>query len=428
VPSTRRCARWSRDMTEPLRILFVTDAFPPHCYGSGWSAYHLARGLRPQGHDVRIVVAQPVRKLARDTYDDFPVYRVTGDDAGINPAIFSLSALGPGRAVRELLQSWAPHVIHAQHVNAAAVTAWVASKVPVVITLRDHWPVCFYGTALSHAPCPTCLRGTRSPCNDRRGTEDAPAARRVAKARMMRHILNQRQAQLREASGVIAVSDAIAAEVRPLLGDDAVRVVPNAVDVTIPLDGHTKSSHAPAGAYFFYAGKLSAHKGADLLVDIVARLGDDAPPLLIAGGGPDEELLKAFDPTGRRVLVLGVVPNSDVLELMRGATALVTPARWDEPLSRTHLEALAVGCPIVATETGGTKTIVLDGETGFLVPRGDTTIMAARLTEIAASPSLRQRLSAASIRHSVANFSLTAVTERTVDVYRRAIEAFASKT
>lgn len=416
-------------MTEHLRILFVTDAFPPHCYGSGWSAYHLARGLRQQGHDVRIIVAQPVRKLARDTYDDFSVYRVTGDDAGINPAIFSLSALGPGRAVHEMLQSWAPHVIHAQHVNAAAVTARVASKVPVVITLRDHWPICFYGTGLSHEPCPTCLCGTRSPCNDRRGSEDAPAALRVAKAHVMRHILNHRQAQLREASGVIAVSDAIADEVRPLLGDDAVRVVPNAVDVTtIPSDGHTKRSHAPAGAYFFYAGKLSAHKGADLLLDIVARLGDDAPPLLIAGSGPDEELLKAFDPTGQHVRVLGVVPNGDVLELMRRAIALVTPARWDEPLSRTHLEALAVGCPIVATETGGTKTIVLDGETGFLVPRGDTAMMAARLTEIATAPSLRRRLSAASIRHSVANFSLIAVTERTVGVYQRAIETFATQT
>jgi glycogen(starch) synthase len=416
-------------MTEHLRILFVTDAFPPHCYGSGWSAYHLARGLRQQGHDVRIIVAQPVRKLARDTYDDFSVYRVTGDDAGINPAIFSLSALGPGRAVHEMLQSWAPHVIHAQHVNAAAVTARVASKIPVVITLRDHWPICFYGTGLSHEPCPTCLCGTRSPCNDRRGSEDAPAALRVAKAHVMRHILNHRQAQLREASGVIAVSDAIADEVRPLLGDDAVRVVPNAVDVTtIPVDGHTKRSHAPAGAYFFYAGKLSAHKGADLLLDIVARLGDDAPPLLIAGSGPDEELLKAFDPTGQHVRVLGVVPNGDVLELMRRAIALVTPARWDEPLSRTHLEALAVGCPIVATETGGTKTIVLDGETGFLVPRGDTAMMAARLTEIATAPSLRRRLSAASIRHSVANFSLTAVTERTVGVYQRAIETFATQT
>ena len=56
---------------------------------------------------------------------------------------------------------------------------------------------------------------------------------------------------------------------------------------------------------------------------------------------------------------------------MQRAIALITPARWPEPLSRTHLEALAAGCPIVATDTGGTREVIADGVTGFLASVGD---------------------------------------------------------
>jgi glycosyltransferase involved in cell wall biosynthesis len=115
------------------------------------------------------------------------------------------------------------------------------------------------------------------------------------------------------------------------------------------------------------------------------------------------------------------VPNTAVIGLMRRAVALITPARWPEPLSRTHLEALAAGCPIVATDTGGTGEIVVDGVTGYLTAVGDTDAMARYLGILDTDAALREEMSAASRDRSAALFSLDAVTNRHIAVYESAI-------
>src|SRR5260370_18394468 len=163
-------------MQRPLRILFVTDAFPPRSYGSGWSTYHLARGLRAHGHHGRVVLAHPVRTLRETTYDDFRVWRAADGTRRYNPSTFMLSGLGAGKVVRELVRDWQPDLIHAQHVNSAHIVSHIRGAPPVVITIRDHWPICFYGTALADSPCPLCLCGTRTVCNIRRGSEHAHRA------------------------------------------------------------------------------------------------------------------------------------------------------------------------------------------------------------------------------------------------------------
>ncbi|MDQ2785552.1 MAG: glycosyltransferase family 4 protein [Chloroflexota bacterium] len=404
-------------MSRPLRILFVTDAFPPHSYGSGWSTYHLARGLRAQGHDVRIVLAQPSLRMATTEYDGFPVWRARPGARAFNPALFAVNGLGPGRIVRRLVRSWSPDIVHAQHINALLVASHAARALPLVVTVRDHWPVCFYGTALAAASCPGCLIGTCSPCNVQRGSVDASRATHLLKRAVMRGMLRQRQNFLSRAAAVIAASDAMHRELRAVVLPTRLHTIPNAVDRALFSPGDTLSLDTPA-RFFLYVGKLSAHKGADLLPDIACHLGADAPPILVVGDGPLEESLRSHEPDVR---VLGRLPNEAVIALMQRAIALITPARWPEPLSRTHLEALAAGCPIVATDTGGTGEVVADGETGFLTAVGDVEAMAAHLRTLASDDAVRARMTIASRERAARLFDLEAVTNRHLAVYRAAM-------
>src|SRR6476659_4615510 len=119
-------------MNAPLRILFVTDAFPPHAGGSGWSTYYLARGLRARGHAVRTVIASPTLRMHESSYDDLVVWRPARPMRSVPELALHTTGLAAGHAVAQLVREWQPDVIHAQHVISARITAHVARRTPVI--------------------------------------------------------------------------------------------------------------------------------------------------------------------------------------------------------------------------------------------------------------------------------------------------------
>ncbi len=405
-------------MSGPLRILFVTDAFPPHSGGSGWSTYYLARGLRERGHDVRIVIGAPTLRMTETRYDEFAVWRPARTIRRVPELLLHRSGMRAGHVVRALLREWQPDIVHAQHVLSAQIVAPVVGAVPYVVTVRDHWPICFYGTHLADSRCPACLVGTRTPCNTRRGRVDAAAPLHHAKAAVMRRTLALRGDVLRGAGAVTAVSQSIADEIAPLVAPERLHVIPNAFDAAAIATATLPPDLRLPERFFLYAGKLSPHKGADLLPALLRALPPDAPPLIIAGDGELRASLRAADPDGSRILLLGEVANTTVLALMARAVAFIFPARWAEPLSRTLIEAQMMGCPIVATATGGTPETVIEDETGFLVASGDVPTMAEKLMLLARDDTLRARLSAGGRRHAQEQYALPAVSARVEAVYR----------
>jgi glycosyltransferase involved in cell wall biosynthesis len=244
----------------------------------------------------------------------------------------------------------------------------------------------------------------------------------LLKRAIMRAMLGQRQRALARAAGVIAASDAMRGELPSFVAPSRLHTIPNAVDLSLFSPSDHEFSFAVPERFFLFVGKLSAHKGADLLAEIADRLGTGAPPILVAGDGTLEASLRSSH-LHDRLRILGRLPNDAVIALMQRAIALITPARWPEPLSRTHLEALAAGCPIVATDTGGTWEVVADGVTGFLAPVGDVDTMARRLRDLAADDQLHSRMSTASRERAERLFGLEEVAARHIALYQIALEA-----
>jgi starch synthase len=92
-----------------------------------------------------------------------------------------------------------------------------------------------------------------------------------------------------------------------------------------------------------------------------------------------------------------------------------------EPFGLINLEAMACGTPVVASRVGGIPEVVVDGETGFLVPPGDPRALAAAVREVLADPERAARLGHAGRRRVVDKFSWERIAERTLDVYRDAV-------
>jgi glycosyltransferase involved in cell wall biosynthesis len=161
---------------------------------------------------------------------------------------------------------------------------------------------------------------------------------------------------------------------------------------------------------------LRPEKRVDLFIEAAgaARRENPAIRAFVAGEGPERERL-APAAAANGVALLGA--RRDALELIAASGAICLPSEA-EALPMSILEAMALARPVVATDVGGTPDLVLDGETGHLVPPGDTAAVTRALLALAADPGGADALGAAGQRRQREHFT----GERMVDGYARAFE------
>lgn len=143
--------------------------------------------------------------------------------------------------------------------------------------------------------------------------------------------------------------------------------------------------------------RLAWKKGVRYLLDAVPRLLESVPDVtvLIVGDGPLRIELEAQASAlgiGERVRFLG--SRQDALELLSAFDVFVLPSVI-EGMSNALLEAMAARLPVVATEVGGNSEVVVDGETGFLVPPGDAGQLAAAIVKLLQAPEMAREMGAA---------------------------------
>jgi glycosyltransferase involved in cell wall biosynthesis len=204
---------------------------------------------------------------------------------------------------------------------------------------------------------------------------------------------------LRGARLVIAASSALAESAREL-GADRVEVIPSGVE--LPSDVGEEASPPEV----LYAGRLSPEKGVEELVEATRGLN-----LVVAGDGP----LRSRVPQAR-----GFVPHDELQRLYARAAVVACPSRR-EGFGVACLEAMAHGRPVVATGVGGLRDLVVDGETGLVVPPRDPAALRAALEALLADPVLRHRLGSAGRRRAQERFSWDVVTGATVAAYKMAL-------
>jgi glycosyltransferase involved in cell wall biosynthesis len=191
-------------------------------------------------------------------------------------------------------------------------------------------------------------------------------------------------------------------------------VIPNAVDVAaVPraeLDGGTPRLIA--------VGRLKPPKDFATLTRALADLPSGSFDARIVGDGPQRLELEAdVAQLGLAGAVRLLGERADVPQLLAAADVFVLSSA-SEGLPLSIEEAMAAGLPVVASAVGGVPEIVVDGETGFLVPPGDSERLAEALRLLLADPGLRRRMGAAARARAETLFDLTAFRRAHVDLYR----------
>lgn len=381
----------------------MSEVYPPRAGGAGWSTRALALGLRGAGHDVGIVTTSP----GPSEMDGLSVTRLDarrGRKRFAVPRAFAAQAAGLRDAI-----------LHAQHSLSALGCLSEHGADRVAVTVRDHWPVCFWSTRISRgALCPSCGLGPMTRCVT--GHVPAPDPLSWGAIPYMRWDLAAKRRALGRAGATLAVSEAIGAELRAA-GIPRVDVIPNIVDAA-----EARAVAAPAPSidlperFLLFVGKLEENKGARLLVPAVAAA-KTSLPLVVLGEGSLAHALK-FDAAsaGVTLLLRGWAHREDVLRAMSRATAIVFPSLWPEPLSRVLLEALALGTPVAAMATGGTREILSTPDSGVVAEVAAD--LGPALGQLVADDALRRRI-ADGARERARAFSPETLIPRYEAVYER---------
>lgn len=150
------------------------------------------------------------------------------------------------------------------------------------------------------------------------------------------------------------------------------------------------------GSVIGLAVRLSDQKGITFLLQAMPRILAKHPDttLLIAGDGDLRmDLERETQQLGIAARVKFCGPRKDIPELLKLLDLYVLPSKW-EGLPMVILEAMAAGCPIVATDVGGNSTAVVDGVTGALVPPQDPGALADAIIRLLDSPDLQKSYAA----------------------------------
>jgi phosphatidylinositol alpha-mannosyltransferase len=200
-------------------------------------------------------------------------------------------------------------------------------------------------------------------------------------------------------------------------------IIPNGVDIERFADAE-RFPGTDGTFRILFVGRLEPRKGAKFLFRAMPAILEQVPDarLVVVGGGPMSDYYKSHLPeiVAEHVEFAGRVSGDDLARHYASADVFCSPAMGGESFGIVLIEAMAAGAAVVASDIGGYRDVVRDGETGLLVRRGDPDHIAEAILALARDGGLKRRLVEAA-REDVEQYSWRRVTRRILDVYESAV-------
>ena len=393
-----------------MRVLHIVTAFPRNDRDviTPWLVEMLRR-LQQRGLEVEVLTSA-YKGGGGDQYAGIPVHRfryflrpwenLTHEEAA------------PERMRRSLIY----RVLPVFFVAAGMFAAWRLARRRRYDVIHVHWPLplALLGWAAQ--------RGRRAPLV----TTFYGVELRLVKSslKLLRSFVAW---AARRSNRVVAISSYTADEVRSLV-NVPVEVIPYTTSLPSGAPAHHERGAGPATVLF--VGRLVERKGLVHLLEAAAQLRTDLPlRVVIVGDGSERERLEA---RGRDLRVSdivefrGKISDDELQAAYRAADVFVLPsvhdARGDtEGLGVVLLEAMNLGVPVIGSRIGGIVDIVVDGESGLLVPPGDANALAAALRRVLTDTAVARRLGQAGQDRVRKDFTWDTITARWEAIYRAVV-------
>ena len=402
-----------------MRVDLLTKEYPPFIYGgAGVHVNELAKVLRPLA-DVRVHAFGGPREPGTEGADDGVTgYPEIAELDGANAALRTFGVdleMAQGTEGTDLVHS------HTWYANLAGHLAGLLHGVPHVVSAHSLEPLRPWkaeqlggGYALSSWAEKTAYEA---------------------------------------ASGIIAVSNGMREDILrcyPAVDPERVKVVHNGIDLEAWKHPQGQEADAQAAATLkrlgidpdrptiVFVGRITRQKGLPHLLRACEQLPADVQVILCAGAPDTPEIKAEVEGLVARlrekrtgvVWIEEMLPRPELIAVLAASDVFVCPSVY-EPLGIVNLEAMAVGLPVVGSATGGIPDVIVDGETGLLVPIEQvqdgtgTPIdparfeadLAERLTTLVTDTEAAKAMGQAARRRVEEHFAWQAIAQRTMDVY-----------
>jgi len=402
-----------------MKIMMLSDLYPPFQGGIEAHVESLSNQLSKRGHEVHVCTIGRRDLPDYEEKNGVRIYRLDGLFQKI-PFLFKDPARKwhpPARdwliskRLAQIIEKERPDIIHAHGWMVYSIIPLKRRfKIPLVYTLHDYRLFCpkmllLRGDTICDQPslanCILCIRN------------DYGLPRALASYYGVRANRNK----LRHVDIFIAVSDFVKETYEKRLRLNGIKII------TIPNFYDTKS-HSEQNKvdflpddFMLFVGWLMPHKGIDVLIEAYRKLNTKTKLLLIGIEHPDYH----YEST-ENIRVIKTAPHYVVMAAMSKCRFAIFPSICAESASTVAREAMSQRKAVIASDIGGLKEAVVDGETGILVPPGDADKLAEALSYLLQRPETASRMGESGYRRFMANYTSDVVIPKIIELYESLIK------
>lgn len=372
-------------------VLICSNVYPPRFFGGAeLIAHYHAKLLQQRGYNVIVFAGENTShgdrySMRQDVYEGLTVFRVC-----LRPQDYQLDAVNFSHPPVDahfdsLLDAFAPDVAHMHNImglSAGIIHRAKRKGVKTVLTLHDYWGFCYKNTLLlkNHEVCQDYSRCAECMPLISDGIE------RQIPIRMRQDFI---KLQLSDVDVFISPSLSLSeAYVRAGIPVEKITVIWNGVDVA-RFCSLIKTPRSDRIRYSFI-GYFGPHKGIDVILDAlyVGKLLDRISLNLVGSGELATHIRERVSTLGLGSMVKfwGSVDNSRIEQVFKETDVLILPSIWPENQPVSITEAMASRTPVIASDIGGIRELVVHGHNGYLFQPGSGPDLAHKMWQFVTNP------------------------------------------
>lgn len=409
-----------------MRVLQISDGYPPATGGTERVVAALAKGLVAHGHPTAVATLGRPGAPARELVDGVDVHRIDGFTRYLrrfasDPGHFFHPTFPDPLLVsrlQALVDDVKPDVVHAHGWILNSCLSLNLRGAALVSTLHDYGLNCAKKTMIHRDqlddPCPgpkplRCLKCASQFYGPAKG---APITLGLRESRR----------RLDRVSLFLPISASVEQASLDGIPADRIERIPSFVDDTVFDEARNtpRPEFLPDGPFVLFVGALGEHKGLGLAVEAHQKMRTALPLVVIGSQRADTRSYTGS--SDRAVVTHTAVPHEQIMASLAAAAVVVVPSRWQEPLGLVAIEAMAANTPVVATRVGALAEVVEHRRTGLVVPPNDPVALAAAVDELVGDRRLAHEYAAAAAGRA-REYTASAIIPRVIAAYDRAWSA-----